>query len=134
MAKNELFSIVNKDHTTQQSKELIVSLLIYWSKLHYELNVKARTNSYQTISLKDYLFWGKTVIHSTIFSTQQFEKVRNYKNFVISFNHVKLHMILTRPQKVIKAGSIVEQERGILFPLHSKSQFSEVLEDHFNFS
>ena len=34
MAKNELFSIVNKDHTTQQSKELIVSLLIYWSKLH----------------------------------------------------------------------------------------------------
>ena len=70
--------------------------------------IKARTNSYQTISLKDYLFWGKTVIHSTIFSTQQFEKIRNYKNFVISFNHVKLHIILTKPQKVIKAGRIVE--------------------------
>ena len=82
MAKNELFFIVYKDHATQQSKELIVSLLIYWSKLHYELNVIARTNIYQTIYLKDYLFWGKTVIHSTIFSTQQFEKVRNYKNFV----------------------------------------------------
>ena len=124
MAKNELFSIVNKDHTTQQSRDLIISLLLYWSKLHYELNVKARNNSYQTIYLKDYLFWGKTVIHTTMFSTQQFEKIRNYKNFIISFNHVKLHMILTRPQKVIKAGSIVEQGRGILFPLHSKSQFS----------
>ena len=28
-AKNEIFSIVNKDHHTQQSKELITSLLIY---------------------------------------------------------------------------------------------------------
>ena len=29
MAKNELFSIVNKDHTTQQSRDLIISLLLY---------------------------------------------------------------------------------------------------------
>ena len=65
-------------------------------------------------------------------NTQQFEKIRNYKNFIISFNHVKLHMILTRPQKVIKAGSIVEQGRGILFPLHSKSQFSTQILEKFH--
>ena len=39
-AKNELFSIVNKDHTKLQSKEPITSLLIYWSNLHYDLTVK----------------------------------------------------------------------------------------------
>ena len=67
-----------------------------------------------------------------MFSTQQFEKIRNYKNFVISFNHIKLYMILTRPHKVIKARSIVEQGRGILFPLHSKSQFSTQILEKFH--
>ena len=129
MAKNELFSIINKDHASQQSKELIASLLIWWSNTHHEINQKAKTNSYRTISLRDYLFWGKTVVHSTVFSVQQFEKIRNYKNFIISFNHVKIHIILTRPQKIIKAGSIVDQGRGILFPLHSKNTFcTQILE------
>ena len=41
-------------------------------------------------------------------------------------------MILTRPQKVIKAGSIVEQGRGILFPLHSKGQFSTQILEKFH--
>ena len=63
MAKNEMFSIINKDHFTQQSKELIASLLIYWTNLYLALNNKAKTTNYQNISLKDYLFWGKTVIH-----------------------------------------------------------------------
>ena len=103
MAKNELFSIVNKDHVTHQRKELIGSLL-YWSNLHYDITVKARINIYQHISLKDYLFWGKTVVHSTIPGNHQFEKIRHYKNFIISYNHVKLHIILTRPQKIIKSG------------------------------
>ena len=58
-AKNEIFSIINKDHFTQQSKELITSLLIYWTNLHLELNTKVNTTSYQNISLKDYLFWEK---------------------------------------------------------------------------
>ena len=56
MAKNELFSIVKKDHITLQSKELIASLMVYWSHLYHELTVKARTNSYHNISLKNYLF------------------------------------------------------------------------------
>ena len=102
MARNELFSIVNKDHITLQSKELIASLLVYWSNLHYDLTVKARTNSYHNISLKDYLFRGKTVIHSTILGNHQFEKIKYYKNFIIYYNHVKLHMILTRPQKLLE--------------------------------
>ena len=59
MAKNEIFFILNTDHATQQSKELIVSLLIYWRNLHYDINIRARTKSYQTIPLKDYLFLGK---------------------------------------------------------------------------
>ena len=45
MAKNELFSIINKDHASQQSKELIASLLIWWSNTHHEINQKAKTNS-----------------------------------------------------------------------------------------
>ena len=91
-AKNK-FSIINKDHFTQQSKELITSLLIYWTNLYLELNLKASTTSPQNISLKDYLFWGKTVIHSTIHSTHTFEKIRNFKNFIISFNHIQLHLL-----------------------------------------
>ena len=129
MAKTELFSIVNKDHITLQSKELIASLLVYWSNLHYELTVKARTNSYHNSPLKDYLFWGKIFINSTILSNHQFEKIKYYKNFIISYNHVKLHMILTRPKKTIHAGNIIEEGRGLLFPLHSKSEFSlQILE------
>ena len=62
-AKNEIFSIINKDHFTQQSKELITSLLIYWTNLYLELNTKVNTINYQNISLKDYLFWVKTVFH-----------------------------------------------------------------------
>ena len=83
-AKNELFSIDSKDHVTLQSRELIASLLVYWSNLHYELNLKAKTLGYYNIPLKDYLFWGTTVINSTILSNHQLEKVRYYKNFVIS--------------------------------------------------
>ena len=129
MAKNEIFSLLNKDHFTQQSKELIASLLICWTNLYSVLNNKARATNYQTISLKDYLFWGKTVIHSTIHSIHTFEKIRNYKNFVISFNHIKLHLILTRPQKVIQAGNIIEQGRGLFFPLYRKNRFSlQILE------
>ena len=105
-----------------------MSLLIYWTNLYLALNTKAKTTNYQNISLKDYLFWGKTVIHSTIHSTHTFEKVRNYKNFIISFNHIKLHLILTRPQKVIQAGNIIEQGRGF-FPLYCKNIFSlQILE------
>ena len=38
-------------------------------------------------------------------------------------------MILTRPQKNILAGNIIEEGRGLLFPLHSKSKFSnQILE------
>ena len=122
-AKNELFSMVNKDHITLQSKELIASLLIYWSNLHYDFTVKARATSYYNISLKDYLFWEKIVIHSTILGNHQFEKIRYYKNFIISYNNLKLHIILTRPQETIRAGNIVEEGRGILFPLHSESEF-----------
>ena len=89
-AKNEIFSIMNKDHFTQQSKELITSLLIYWTNLYLDLNTKVNTTSYQNISLKDYLFWGKTVIHSTIHTTHTFERIRNFKNFIISFNYIQL--------------------------------------------
>ena len=77
MARNKMFSITNKDHFTQQSKELIASLQIYWTNLYCVLKIKARTTNYQNISLKDYLCWGKTVIHSTINSIHTFEKIRN---------------------------------------------------------
>ena len=74
-AKNELFSITCKDHIALQSRELITSLLLYWSNLYYELNLKAKTVGYHNISLKDYLFWGKTVVNSTILSDQQIMSV-----------------------------------------------------------
>ena len=119
-AKNEIFSIINKAHFTQQSKELITSLLIYWTNLYLELNLKASTTNEQNISLKDYLFWGKTVIHLTIHCTHTWERIRNFKNFIISFNHIQLHLILTRPQKIIEVGNIVEKGRGLLFPLYVK--------------
>ena len=120
-AKNEIFSIINKDHYTQQSKELITSLLIYWTNLYLKLNLEASSTIPQNISLKDYLFWGKTVIHSTIHSTHTLEKIRNFKNFIISFNHIQLHLILTRPQKVIEVGNIIEKGRGLFFPLYAKN-------------
>ena len=71
-----MFSIENKDHITLQSRELIASLLVYWSHLHYELNLKAKTLGYYNIPLKDYIFGGITVINSAIFGNHPFEKVR----------------------------------------------------------
>ena len=78
-AKNELFSIESKDHITLQSRELIASLLVYWSNLHYELNLKAKTLGYHNIPLKDYLFWGTTVINSTIFSNHPLKRLDTIK-------------------------------------------------------
>ena len=64
-----------------------------------------------------------------MYSVHAFEKFENYKNFIISFNHIKLHIILTRPQKVIKAGNIIEKGRGLFFPLYCKNSFSlQILE------
>ena len=69
------------------------------------------------------------MIHSTIHSKHTSEKIRNFKNFIISFDHIKLHLILTRPQKVIQAGNIIEQGRCLFFPLYIKSTFSlQILE------
>ena len=69
------------------------------------------------------------MIHSTIHSTHTFEKIRNFKNFIISFNHIQRHLILTRPQKVIQAGNIIERGRGLFFPLYVKNEFSlQILE------
>ena len=73
-AKNELFSIDSKDHVTLQSRELIASLLVYWSNLYYELNLKVKTLGYYNVPLKYYLFWGTTVVNSTILSNHQFKK------------------------------------------------------------
>ena len=41
-------------------------------------------------------------------------------------------MILTRPQKTIKAGNIVEEGRGLLFPLHSKSEIADQILEKFH--
>ena len=71
-AKNELFSLESKDHMTLQSRELTASLLVYWSHLHYELNLKAKTLGYNNIPLKDYIFWGVKVVKSSIFSIPPF--------------------------------------------------------------
>ena len=41
-------------------------------------------------------------------------------------------MILTRPQKTIKAGNIVEEGRGLLFPLYSKSEISDQILEKYH--
>ena len=41
-------------------------------------------------------------------------------------------MILTRPQKTIRAGNIVEEGRGLLFPLHSKSEIANQILEKFH--
>ena len=65
-AENELFSLTCKDHNTLQSRDLNASLLVSWSQLHYELNVKAKTLDYNNIPLKDYLLWGAAISQKII--------------------------------------------------------------------
>ena len=46
---------------------------------------------------------------------------------------MRIHVILTRSQKVIQAGNIIEQGRGMVFPLHSKSGISlQILEKFYD--
>ena len=79
--------------------------------------------------MRHFLFWGKIVIHSSIYSnnSNNFEKIINYKNFILSRDEFNLHLIFTRAQKVLRAGSIIDLGRGILFPLHTKEPFSQNL-------
>ena len=43
---------------------------------------------------------------------------------MICKDEIKLHVILSRPQKVLRSGELMDQGRAILFPLHTKAEFS----------
>ena len=91
---------------------------------------KAKTVSHTDIPLDEILFYGKLIVHSNLFSGYTYEKVTNYKNYLVTQNNITHHILLSRPQKILKAGRIEELGRTILYPLYPDNIFStNVLEE-----
>ena len=52
------------------------------------------------------------------------KKYQNYKNYLVTQNNITYHILLSRPQKILRAGGIEELGRTILYPLYSDNIFS----------
>ena len=84
---------------------------------------KARRVNHTEIPLDEILFYGKLIVHSNLFSGYTYEKVANEKNYLVTQNNVKHHILLSRPQKILKAGRIEELGRIILYSLYPDNVF-----------
>ena len=130
IAENSIYTIKTQDHVTQRNSFLIGSLLAYLSKTYLTLQQRANTVHYTDLKLDEILFYGKLVVHSNLFSEYPYERVSHYKNYQVTRNNVSYHLLLSRPQKILRAGSIEELGRAILYPLYLSSGFStKVLEE-----
>ena len=86
--------------------------------------------SHKDITLEEMMFFGKLVIHSNIFSGCAYEKVPNYKNYVITRHNITHHILISRPQKILRTGNIEELGQTILHPLYPEHAFlNNVLEE-----
>ena len=83
-AENTLYTIRTTDHITHRSISLIGSLLTYLSKSYLDFQQKAKTISHTDITLEEMLFYGKLIVHSNLFSGYTYEKVPNYKNYLVT--------------------------------------------------
>ena len=129
-AENTLFTIRTTGHITYRSISLIGSLLTYLSKSYLNFQQKARTISHKDITLEEMLFFGKFVVHSNIFLGYTYEKVPNYKNYLVTRHNITHHILISRPQKILRAGNIEELGRTILHPLYPENTFlTNVLEE-----
>ena len=84
IAENTIYTIRTTDHVTQRSSFLIGSLLAYLSKTYLALQQKANTIYHTDLKLDEILFYGKLIVHSNLFSEYPYEKVPNYKNYLIT--------------------------------------------------
>ena len=129
-AENTLFTIRTTDHITHRSISIIGSLLTYLSKTYLNFQLKAKTISHKDITLEEMIFFGKLVIHSNIILGYTYEKVPNYKNYLVTRHNITHHILISRPQKILRAGNIEELGRMILHPLYTEHTFStHVLEE-----
>ena len=94
-AENSLFKIRTSDHVTHRSISIIGSLLTYISKTYLHFQHKAKTMDYKDITLEEIMFFGKLVIHSNVFSDCAYEKVANYKNYLITRNNITHHILIS---------------------------------------
>ena len=107
-AENSLFTIRTTDHVTHRSISIIGSLLTYISKMYLHFQNKAKTMDHKDITFEEMMFFGKLVIHSNVFSGYTYEKIPNYKNYLITRNNITHHILISRPQKILRAGNIEE--------------------------
>ena len=129
-AENSLFTVRTTDHVTHRSISIIGSLITYMSKMYLQFQHKAKTINYKDIATDEIIFFGKFVIHSNVFSGYTYDKIPNYKNYLITRNKMTHHILISRPQKILRAGNIEELGRTILYPLYPESTFSDnVLEE-----
>ena len=122
-AENTLFTIRTTDHITHRNISLIGSLLTYLSKSYSNFQQKARTISHKDITLEEMLFFGKLVVHSNLFSGYRYEKVPSYMNYIVTRHNITHHILISRPQKILRAGNIEELGRIILYPLYPDNIF-----------
>ena len=130
LAENSIYTIRTTDHITQRSTFLIGSLLSYLSKMYLTLQQRANKIYHTDLKLDEILFYEKLIVHSNLFSEYKYEKVPNYKNYLVTQNNITHHILLSRPQKILRAGSIEELGFTILYPLYPDNIFpTNILEE-----
>ena len=96
------------------------------------LQQKANTIYHTDLTLDEIIFYGKLIVHSNLFSGYTYEKVPNYKNYLVTRHNITYHILLSRPQKILRAGSIEELGRTILCPLYPNNTFSTSVLEEFH--
>ena len=95
-AENTIYTIRTTDHITQRSSSLIGSLLVYLSKTYLAFQHKANTLLHMDLKLDKIIFYGKLIVRSNLFSEYPYEKVPNYKNYLVTRNNITYHILLSR--------------------------------------
>ena len=83
------------------------------------LQQKANTIYHKDLKLDEILFYGKLIVHSNLFSEYPYEKVPNYKNYLVTQNNITYHILLSRPQKILRAGARAAWKLAMILILYN---------------
>ena len=83
------------------------------------LQQKANKIYHTDLKLDEILFYGKLIVHSNLFSEYPYEKVPNYKNYLVTRNNITYHILLSRPQKILRAGARAARKLAMILILYN---------------
>ena len=88
--------------------------------MYLTLKQKANTIYHTDLKLDEILFYGKLIVHSNLFSEYTYQKVPNYKNYLVTRNDITHHILLSRPQKILRAGARAARKLAMFSRYHNQ--------------